>query len=409
MNHLTFDSQPTKTRARKVLAVLLPALLSVAAARAQAQVSNAPIKFSDTCSGVSHITIGAVGDFLMHDPLQKKAARQKNFANQWRRFHRYTNSADIMYGNLETPTAPGITRDQREVADPGLVWDNEVYTSYQWFNVHPKLIDDMKATGFDVVSTANNHALDRGAIGVTKTVDELERAGLPFTGTRRSGEKRQWHTVIEKNGFKTAWLACTFILNSDFLKKGDREGQVLNCNNKQILGLIKSLASENDAVIVTPHWGHENHDAPAAYQIKAAKMFLNAGAALVLGAHPHTLQPMEKHVTPDGRETFVIYSLANFISFQPAMKNKATVMLFVGLSKDQSGQTFINGVRFIPAFMLNRTGNLMDVEVLPIEDGKPHGQEGLDHILKILPKENLMKYGEAIVTNPECRPVRASN
>lgn len=365
--------------------------------------SNLPVVFSNTCSGVSHVTIGAVGDFLMHDPLQKKAARQKTFAHQWKRFHRYTNGVDIMYGNLETPTAPGITRDQREIADPGLVWDNEVYTSYQWFNVHPKLVEDIKATGFDVVSTANNHALDRGAIGVDRTIDELERVGLPFTGTRRSGEKRDWHTVIEKNGFKTAWLACTFILNSDYLKKGDREGQVLNCNNRAILGLIKNLAANNDAVIITPHWGHENHDAPAAYQVRAAKMFLDAGASMILGAHPHSLQPMEKYTTPDGRETFVIYSLANFISFQPAMKNKATVMLFVGLSKDKRGQTFINGVRFIPAFMRNRTGNLMDVELLPIEDGKPHGQEGIGHILSILPRENMMRFGEDPITNPECR------
>lgn len=401
------NSQTRKPQLRRLptgLSGLLPVLaLSFFAASANAETTLAPIRFTDACAGTSHVTIGAVGDFLMHDPLQKKAARQKTFANQWRMFHRYTHGADIMYGNLEAPTARGITRDQREIADPGFVWDNEVYTSYQWFNVHPKLVEDIKATGFDVVSTANNHALDRGAIGVTKTIDELERSGLPFTGTRRSGEKRDWHAVVEKNGFKTAWLACTFILNSDFLKKGDREGQVLSCNSKQVLSLIKRLAGEHDAVIVTPHWGHENHDAPAAYQIKAAKMFLDAGAAMILGAHPHTLQPMEKHITPDGRETFVIYSLANFISFQPAMKNKATVMLFVGLSKDRTGQTFINGVRFVPAFMRNRTGNLMDVEVLPIEEGRAYGQEGLEHILKILPKENMMRYGDAIVTNPECQ------
>ena len=364
----------------------------------------AKIRFSNSCEGVSQVTIGAVGDFLMHDPLQKKAARQGTFINQWRAFLPYTRSADIMYGNLETTTARGLTINGQLRTDPGLVYDRSVHTSFPLFNVHPQLLTDMKNSGFDVVSTSNNHSLDRGTRGVDLTIEELEKVDLAFTGTRKRGEFRDWHTIVRAGDFTTAWVACTWVLNI-----ADRERQVFHCerDERELMQLIRDLRSKVDAVIVTPHWGEEYQNRPQPYQVRAGKEYLEAGAAMVLGAHPHALQPIERHVTRDGRETVIAYSLANFISFQPRLISKTTVMLFIGLSKNARGETFINGVRFIPAFMRNRTGDFMDVELLPIVEGKPHGQEGLAHILSLFPAENQLRYGDPLVTNPEClRPLR---
>lgn len=357
------------------------------------------IQFKNACVQGQSITIGAVGDFLIHDPLQKKAEKQGTFRKIWKDFDQYTQSADIMYGNLEVPTARGLDKNLVQREDPGLVFDRLVHTSYPAFNVHPTLLKDIKESGFDIVSTANNHALDRGTTGVAKTIAELEQAGLPFTGTRRKDQNTDWYSIVDSQGIRTAWLACSFIMN-----RKDTDDVVLECEKdaKLIAKTIADLKSQVDAIIVTPHWGNEDQQQVAAYQKQYGRYFLDAGATMILGSHPHVLQPMEKYLTKDGRETFIIYSLANFVSFQGDLVKRASVMLFVGLTKASDGNTYINGVKFIPTYMLNNTGSFMDVALKSVEFGLSKGHDMDQYIYSVLPRENSVKYGEEINTNSEC-------
>lgn len=313
-----------------------------------------PLTFAAACTPGERVTIGAVGDILLHGPLQKQAiAQPERFKTLWNPIADLLAHPDQMYGNFEGTAAQGVDRAGRAVRDPGFVFDDVVYSSYPQFNYHPHVTSDLVASGFDVVSTANNHSLDRHALGVDRTLDALIAAGLPYTGTRRADGTGAWATRTQANGISLAWIACTFSTNGI----PDRKDQVLGCwdNEAEIKQLIGSLRSSVDAVIVTPHWGAEYTANPSREQRDLAHRFLDAGATLVLGAHPHVLQPWEKYKTVDGRETFAIYSLGNFVSNQSQLARRATILLYVGLTKTAQGVA-VNGVSYVPLIMNTRSG-----------------------------------------------------
>ncbi len=313
-----------------------------------------PLSFQHACTQGTRVTIGAVGDVLLHSPLQTQAVAQSTrFKSLWSPISDLLARPDVMYANHEGPSAKGVNRGGRSVTDPGFVFDDVVYSSYPQFNYHNYLPADLLSSGFDVVSTANNHSLDRHSLGADRTLDALDAAGLPHTGTRRSNGSGNWWTTTESNGVKLAWLACTFSTNGI----PDPNKQVLGCwtNETEIKQLISTLQQSHDAVVITPHWGEEYTANPSRAQRDLAHRFLDAGATLILGAHPHVLQPWEKYKTADGRETFAIYSLGNFVSGQSQLARRATILLQVGLTKTASG-IVVNGVSYMPLIMNTRNG-----------------------------------------------------
>ncbi len=311
-----------------------------------------PLHFSAECMDGDRMTIGAVGDLLMHAGLQKQAYKDElGFRSLWTEMEDLFWETDVMYANLEGPIAPGRSAYAGARRDPGKVFDNVVYTGYPRFNYHTSLADDLVSAGVNVVSTANNHSLDRDGIGADLTIDALEALDLPYTGTRRQDGSGDWHTYTESSGFRLAWVACTFSTNGI----PDRKKQVLGCytDTPALEALVRQLAAEPgvDAVIVTPHWGVEYVANPRKTEVNLAHRLLDAGATVVFGGHPHVLQPWEKHVTPDGRETFVIYSLGNFVSGQRDLPRRSTLLLYVGLVRGEDGVTRVEGVRYVPLHM----------------------------------------------------------
>ena len=165
--------------------------------------------------------------------------------------------------------------------------------------------------GVDVVSTANNHALDRYKEGVLDTLDALDDVGMLHTGTRRSTVE-PWYTITDAKGFTLAWLACT-----QWTNKRDNDGleHVLSCrrDHDAVLALVKELAHMPgiDGVIVTPHGAAENRVTPDDELHQLARDLAEAGALAVVNAHAHNVQTWEKVVTADGREVPVLYSRGN--------------------------------------------------------------------------------------------------
>ncbi|MBX3189611.1 MAG: CapA family protein [Labilithrix sp.] len=355
--------------------------------------ATGPLQFRDACRAGTKITIAAVGDVLLHAGLQRQAyAAENGHHTLWRDVEPMLAKADLTYGNLEGPCAEGVTTSG-QARDPGKVFDGSVYSSYPQFNYHPSLIGDLKSSGFDVVSTANNHALDRRALGADRTITNLKAAGMPFTGTRPSDDQSApWYTITESRGVKVAWVACTFSTNGI----PDPKKQVLMCyeNRETVLSTIRGLAArtgEVDAVIVTPHWGAEYTHTPSAQEKRLAKDMLDAGALAVFGGHPHVVQPWEKHVTPDGREAFVIYSLGNFVSGQNGLAKRSSLILYVGLTKGSDGKVSINGVRHVP------------IQMHPSPWTAKHATgESLALTTRILGQWNRLGADEPLVTNPEC-------
>jgi hypothetical protein len=335
----------------------------VVVAKAEAE----PLKFSHACDGGDSLVISAVGDFLFHSNLQEQAARSPDrFVSLWQDALPLFAKADLRYGNLEGPVAPGFRVGGVPSADPGLKFDNSVYTSYPEFNYPSAVAEDLASSGLTIVSTANNHALDRSSPGVDATISNLARVGVKSVGTRASSDKPKWFEVTETKGFSLAWVACTFSTNGlpDHLK------QVLGCFNDtpELLRLVTQLSHTAgiDAVIVTPHWGEEYRLQPIASQIELGQKLMDAGALAVIGTHPHVLEPWRKYVSADGKEHFLIYSTGNFVSGQFGVQQTSSVLLYLVFGRNATEQTFIRGVGYVPLRMETHTARGLSIRPLTL-------------------------------------------
>jgi poly-gamma-glutamate synthesis protein (capsule biosynthesis protein) len=361
------------------------------------------------------VTIAAVGDVLMHDPLQAYAAEQpEGFRALLARVADLLQGADITFANLEGPAAVNVYNTGREAKDPGTRFDGRVYSGYPMFNYHPSLVGDLKASGIDLLLTANNHSLDRQSLGVDRTIEAIAAAGLPYTGTRhRDAMAAPWYAITPATvGGKTwnvAWLGCTYGTN----EIPDRNHQVLFCFEQQdeVLATIRELAARPDvaAVFLVPHWGREYRHDPTDRQRKLAIAALEAGATAVIGTHPHVLEPFELYRTSDGRETFVAYSLGNFISGQSSLARSSSAILLLALMPNAQGKLSLADLRFIPTRVVPEAGgHFVEAIDRPLSDNLGGGQKARAHILEFLPAGNLHPPTTPYWTGVACAPAATS-
>ncbi len=298
------------------------------------------------CVGSARVKLAAVGDVLLHRPLQRRGYSAKDgFQGLWRAAAPIFRAADIAYANLEGPVAPGVTRGFNLTADPGPVFDNRVYSSYPMFNYHPRVIGDLKAMGITLVSTANNHAMDRGSRGADLTIKALKSHKLPFMGTIPAGGPREFITFTKTRLGPIAWIACSFSTNGI----PDPNRQVLHCytDRAELLGLISRAAARSDiaGVIVTPHWGYEYHHSPNANQKRLAHEMVAAGATAVIGTHPHVVQPWEFPKRPDGSQSLIIYSTGNFVSGQVRLPRRTGALAWIELCRPPPSRDLASAVK----------------------------------------------------------------
>ena len=347
-------------------------------------------RFAAACEPGDTVTIAAVGDLLLHHELQIQAyAAPDGFLAVWGGVQDLLARADISYANLEGPTAAGVHLKGHEVADPGRVFDRKVYTSYPRFNYHPSLLADLVTSGVDVVSTANNHSLDRGPLGVDATIAALDRVGLAHTGTRARAATGPWHAITRARGITVAWLACAHHTNQIV----DPDAQVLRCYEPE--GAFEALAAALvadpaiDAVIVTPHWGKEYQPQPERAQRALAARLARLGVTAVIGSHPHVLQPWEVLAGGGGHETFVIYSLGNFASHQPELPRRSSMVLYLGLTRPPGAKARVHGVRYVPLHVR--------------QDGERYFVEAIDRVGGPADSRALTTamFGEAAVVAPD--------
>ena len=304
--------------------------------------------------GNTSLTIYAVGDVLLHKKLQN-FGNQHGYLELWQPIANTIRQADISYANLEGPIAENIHLNGQYISTPKS--NAAIYTSYPRFNYPPTLAQALKNSGFDIVSTANNHCLDRFNIGITKTIEALNQVSLLFIGTKLAHQPfTSFIRYIHKKDITTAWIACTQDTNG----MADKQQQVLYCftekHREKILNLIQKARQNADVVIVTPHWGQEYQAQPNRLQIHYAKRWLEAGADIILGSHPHTVQPFTTYQTKDGRQTLIAYSLGNFISNQGSLKNRASGILAIQLVKNNKRP--IQSIHYYPTYMQNRGGKM---------------------------------------------------
>lgn len=270
----------------------------------------------------NEIRIVFLGDIIPHAKVQRQVfanGLQESLAH----IKPHLNSADFVVANLETPVARGLGEHGPLRKDPAH-FDGEVYSDFPKFNAHPKLLAELKLLGVDLLSVANNHALDRGELGLEMTVDAIKKTGMYHAG---HSAKSPVH-IQEIKGANFAFYACVF--RNLYPSRPEPRGIEI-CTDHGLQRASKAAKTHDAAFIVLPHWGAENTDKPTYEQRKFAKKALEVATAVV-GHHPHVVQPSE---TKDGKH--LTYSLGNFISNQQRPAQKNGLVLALVFEPDPSG------------------------------------------------------------------------
>jgi poly-gamma-glutamate capsule biosynthesis protein CapA/YwtB (metallophosphatase superfamily) len=287
---------------------------------------------------VSRVTFAAAGDVIPHQAVSQSAAAQKMVAPQgvlspdpaaqilahasagnhdgWDAMFADVadvfRSADFGFVNLETPVAP----------------KHSIGSKAFQFNAPLALIEALHFSGVKIVSFANNHVFDQNYAGFDESLSHLREENLPFTGSGDTADDAWRPVVLEKNGIKVGLLGMTRWLNGHRNPEKDSEPHVAffpypgesvgapGRDEAAVLAAIKSARADCDFLIVSIHWGIEYSPAPRPDDLDLAHKMLEAGAGMVIGHHPHVLQPVETYLTQDQRHTIVIFSLGNFLSNQ---------------------------------------------------------------------------------------------
>lgn len=229
------------------------------------------------------------------------------------------SEADLAFGNLEFPVAP----------------DNNRGVASMVFNAPPDVLDALVDAGFDVVSFANNHVYDQGVPGFLETMARLDAVSLDYLGAGADCDAAKNGKVYEINGIRIAFLAGSRLYNT-YSEPGPGRG----CNFRVTDGaeaIARAQAAREagaDIVLLSMHWGVEYKTSPHRYDVEVAHRILEGGVDGIIGHHPHVLQPIEVRETEDGRTTFVIYSLGNFISGQGYQYRHGLHPLSVGNTRD---------------------------------------------------------------------------
>ena len=246
---------------------------------------------------VYRASVGIVGDILMMTSQIQgaKTAEGYDFRPSFYAMEPLFSSVDIMAGNFECTLAgeaAGYTQ-RRPAAPPPTVDDPNPKQPYQTFNAPDELAADLRAVGFDLLTTANNHCLDRGKEGLFRTIETLRAAGLAQTGTYLSEEERDTPCIMTAGGITFGFVAMTESVNSYDARLGGDSWAVGRVSQRErIQGEIEACRSAGaEVVIAFPHWGEQYLDKPVRRQREYAQSFADWGADAVIGSHPHCAEP----------------------------------------------------------------------------------------------------------------------
>ncbi|GHV34706.1 hypothetical protein FACS1894187_05850 [Synergistales bacterium] len=262
-----------------------------------------------------------IGDIMAHKEQiesAKKPTSEWDFTPQFRRvkplFMSNNENKNLIVGNLETVFAGS----------------GAGFAGYPSFNTPDSLADALVELGVDVVTLANNHILDRGLSGALRTTEVLDNAGIFWTGLRKRGEENDAFLQVEQSGLKWAFVNFSYGSNRAPVS-GDISLNIIS-ESSVIDALSQAKTSDPDIIVACFHWGNEYQYAPTKRQKDTASLALANGAALVIGTHPHVLQPVE--ILNDGLSTSVVaWSLGNFVSHQRTEPRERSVILAVDVEK----------------------------------------------------------------------------
>ncbi len=265
---------------------------------------------------VAQVSFAVAGDVIPHQAVREAAAAagdgEQGWAGLFSDVSDVFRNADFGFVNMETPVAPNHSKGSKPFM----------------FDAPLALPEALKASGIKIVSFANNHVMDQGWAGFAETRDHLREVGLLFAGTGDTAQTAWQPVITEANGIKVGWLGMTRWLNGNrnpdkddqphvnFFPYPGEAGGAPGMDENGVLAAVKAARAQCDLLVVSIHWGIEYATAPRPEDVELAHKMLDAGASVIVGHHPHVLQPVETYTTADGRNTVIFYSLGNFLSNQ---------------------------------------------------------------------------------------------
>ena len=234
-----------------------------------------------------------VGDVMFAGNVADLLARH-GYDYPYRHVRGLLDAADVTVANLETPVT--------EAGEP--------QTKEYVYRSSPAALPALREAGVDLVTLANNHSMDYGIPGLLDTMAYLDRAGIAYVGAGRNIDEAYTPKTLDIRGVRAAFVGLTRVYSEPWWQAGRDPGVAGTYDYRlpQALNAIRRAKSEADLVVVYVHWGVERRETPADYQRELARRYVDAGADLVVGSHPHVLQGFERY-----KGKWIAYSLGNFI------------------------------------------------------------------------------------------------
>ncbi len=262
-----------------------------------------------------------LGDIMQHEPQISSAWDSKTRSYFYDHSFQYVKHvydiADITVANLE------------------FTFGGKPYRGYPQFSAPDEIGNAIKNAGIDVLLLANNHTCDRGKKGIIRTIQVVDSLEIFRTGSFLDSADREKNNplIIEQNGFRIALLNYSYGFNGLPVPAPTIVNQIDTALIKKDILHAKTL--NPDEIIVCYHWGNEYERIQNKYQEMLAELCFNNGARVVIGSHPHVLQPMQRYTHPDNPdvELMVAYSLGNYVSNQRQQYCDGGAMLFIKFRK----------------------------------------------------------------------------
>lgn len=245
------------------------------------------------------VELDAVGDIMLARWVERRALREGVQA-PFRAVAPLLRKADLAVGNLECVLSTSPT----------------AVTKHILLRANPKTASGLKGAGFDLLTVANNHALDCGRVGLDQTQENLRRLGIRTTGTDTV------LSVLARKGVRIGFLGtCDF-----HPATGDEQG-IVYTDDPELPNALREAHRMADVVVLMVHWGVEGTSKVSDRQRRLAREFVEAGADVILGSHPHVLQPVEWVDRRSGHRALVAFSLGNFVfDSRPGAESKSAIL-----------------------------------------------------------------------------------
>lgn len=304
--------------------------------------------------GGNEITLLFAGDAMQHQG-QLDAARRADgiydYTDCFAAVKDYISAADYAVVNFETTMAGGK------------------YTGYPCFNSPDSYASALSDAGFDLFLTANNHTLDRLDRGMQRTIAVLDSLGISHIGTWSNAAQRhdKLPFVRDIKGYRIAFLNYTYGTNG-FTLKGD--GVVDYIDRKVIAADVKAARDAGAELIVAAvHWGVEYKLLPHPTQTSLADYLHSLGVEMVIGGHPHVIQPMKlSEADSTGARRLTIYSLGNFISNMRTTDTRGGAVAEVHIGRDESGHAVVRSADYTLVFTVPPTASHSNYRLMAIDD-----------------------------------------